>query len=192
MTYRIAAFQSSSVTLVHSRLLSVTHNMASLAMLFRFHFMSFLRDRRGRLTLESHHTANRVGRWSSEGYRKMWLQMFYAFRNFWGLDLIKTPAVLLHSVHNFSSFVSRYWVSLLIYCWSLLIISSSSWIQTCFGWVLMLVTLKSVVMLIFILKKTVVIPYWTFYSFIYLFIYFTRQQSIFSIFGSFGWRQNGK
>lgn len=41
--------------------------MASLAMLFRFHLVSFLRDRRGRLALEPQHwSANGVGRWSSK------------------------------------------------------------------------------------------------------------------------------
>ncbi|KAK5862600.1 hypothetical protein PBY51_017977 [Eleginops maclovinus] len=35
--------------------------MASLTMLFRFHYMGFLRDRKGRLTMEPCQTANRVG-----------------------------------------------------------------------------------------------------------------------------------
>lgn len=51
------------VTSAHFGLLSVTQNMASLTMLFRFHYMGFLKDRKGRLTMEPWQTANKVGRW---------------------------------------------------------------------------------------------------------------------------------
>lgn len=44
--------------------LSATLNMAGLTMLFRFHYMGFLRDRKGRLTAELCQTANKVGRWA--------------------------------------------------------------------------------------------------------------------------------
>lgn len=50
----------------HFGLLPVTQNMAGLTMLFRLHYMGFLRNRKGRLTLEPCQTANRVGMWSQK------------------------------------------------------------------------------------------------------------------------------
>lgn len=48
----------------------MTENMASLAVLFRLHFMGFLRDRRGRLTVEPSQTADKFGRWSEKVMQK--------------------------------------------------------------------------------------------------------------------------
>lgn len=45
---------------------SVILNMAGLTMLFHFHYMGFLRDRKRRLTLEPCQTANKVGKWSNK------------------------------------------------------------------------------------------------------------------------------
>lgn len=136
------------VTSVHFGLLSVTHNMASLAMLFRFHHMGFLRDRRGRLTVEPFQTANKAGRWSqkvvyiAEYCIKCECRCVVFFRLSLGWIFVKTPAQKLKPVHNVNSFISRWLSFLQLDCWFLLITGYSCWIMTYFGlafWALCLV-----------------------------------------------------
>lgn len=49
-----------------SRLSVTLVKMAGLTMLFRLHYMGFLRDRKGRLTAEPSQTDNKVGKWSAK------------------------------------------------------------------------------------------------------------------------------